>query len=639
MFCNLCGTNLIDGSLQCSKCKNFFPINLEERNYKIILASFSDYSAKKETAKYLASRSKDIDLKTALSRLEKLPLVLSNRISKSKAVEFEKNFTKLGARIKFVPIIENPTDKQKLIEELKRPIKRSYLEEKKLEIPKSVERLETEIQSSNPKLKLFIIPMVLLLLVLALVLMYINIQNFSKRNKPEGPGISPTSPTETSPEPATPLTPETVPEKDNTKTIPDKGDGKTALPVNPEILKKPPKKLNPDLVADRTSTLNTEAIELFTKGSYKEALEKFLTALASDPKDATLKSNVAACYSVLGWQELEKGDTEKAETHFINSLLYSDSDSLTYKGLGRAYELQGELDSAEQYYRTAIELNPNDDDLIMYLGLVLYQNNKLGEALEYLKEYSDRYPDDVNAKNLIAKIELEYSVEETYDIKEGSHFIVKYEGGSREVVGRFLLTTLEQVYETVGVNLGRYPTKKITVVLYSNKEFKDATRSPDWAGALFDGKIRIPIKGLSGRTNELTRMVTHEYTHAVIFDIAGLNCPVWLHEGMAQYMEKADVAKADELILEYYKRYEDIPSLKDFSGGFMGLGDNEAYFAYMLSLSGTNYLIKTYGMSFIRDLLTGLGEGREFDEVFTDVYFITFDSFMSRWKNKLKNKL
>ncbi len=636
MFCNLCGTNLIDGSLRCSKCKNFFPINLEERNYKVILASFSDYTAKKETAKYLASRSKDIDLKTALSRLEKLPLVLSNKISKSKAVEFEKNFTKLGARIKFVPIIENPADKQKLIEELKRPLKRSYLEEKKLEIPKSVERLETEIQSSNPKLKLFIIPMVLFLLVLALVLMYIN---FYKGKKPYGPGISPTSPTETSPEPVTPLTPETVPEKDGTKTIPDKGDGKTAPLVNPEILKENPKRLNPDLVADLTSTLNTEAIELFTKGSYEEALEKFLTALASNPNDATLKSNVAICYSILGWQELTNNDTEMAKTHFTNSLLYSHSDSSTYKGLGRAYELQGELDSAEENYRTAIELNPNDDELIMHLGLVLYQNNKLGEALEYLKQYYDRYPDDVNAKNLIAKIELEYSVEETYDIKEGSHFIVKYEGGSREVVGKFLLTTLEQVYETVGVNLGRYPTKKITVVLYSNKEFKDVTRSPDWAGALFDGKIRIPIKGLSGRTNELTRMVTHEYTHAVIFDIAGPNCPVWLHEGMAQYMEKADVAKADELILEYYKRYEDIPSLKDFSGGFMGLGNNEAYFAYMLSLSGTNYLIKTYGMSFIRELLIGLGEGKEFDEAFYDVYLVSFDDFMSRWKNKMRNKL
>ncbi len=633
MFCNLCGTNLIDGSLQCNKCKNFFPTNLEERNYKVILASFSDYNAKKETAKYIASRSKDVDLKTALSRLDKLPIVLSKKTTKSKAVEFERNFTKLGARIKFVPIIENPTDKQRLIEELKRPLKRSYLEDKKLEIPESVETLETKTQSSNSKLKFFTFLMAFLLMILALVFMYGNYQKFFEENKPTGPGFSPAPPTETSPEPSTP---ETVPEKDG--IVPDKDDGKTA-PVNPKILKRDPEVIIPDLATNSTSTLNSEAIELFNKGFYKEALEKFLSALASNPDETTLKSNVAICYSAMGWQELKKGDNEKAKAHFTSSLVYSNSEYSTYKGLGRVYELQGNLDSAEKYYRAAMKLNPNDDELMMYLGLVLYHRERLEEALEYVREYSKRHPDDKDAMKYLAKIELEYSIEGNYDTKEGSHFIVKYEGGAREVVGSFLLTTLEEVYETVGANLGRYPTKKITVVLYTDKEFKDATKSPDWAGALFDGKIRIPIKGLSGKTKELTNLVAHEYTHAVIYDITGPGCPVWLHEGLAQYMEGADVAKADELVLEYYKQYNDIPSLKNFSEGFMGLSSNKAYFAYMLSLSGTNYLIKTYGMSFIRDLLTGLGDEKEFDEAFTDVYFITFDSFMSRWKNKLKNKL
>ena len=626
MFCNLCGTNLIDGSLQCNKCKNFFPINLEERDYKVILASFSNYNAKKETARYISSRSKGIDLKTALTRLDKLPLVLSSKTPKSKAVEFEQNFTKLGARIKFVPIIKNPADKQRLIEELKRPIKRSYLEDKKLEIPESVEVLETKTTSSNSNLKFFIFAMVSLLMMLALGLMYVKYLKFYDENRSTGPGVSPTPPTETSPEPSTP------------ETSPDKNDG-TTTPVNPEILKRDTEIIIPDLATNHTSTLTSEAIELFNKGFYEEALEKFLLALASNPDDTTSKNNVAICYSALGWQELSKNDIEKAKTHFTSSLVYSNSEYLTYKGLGRVSEIQGELDSAEKYYRTAMKLNPNDDELMMYLGLVLYHRERLGEALELVREYSKRHPDDKDAMKYLAKMELEYSVEGNYDTKEGSHFVVKYEGGAREVVGSFLLTTLEEVYETVGVNLGRYPAKKITVVLYTDKEFKDATRSPDWAGALFDGKIRIPIKGLSGKTKELTNMVTHEYTHAVIYDITGPRCPVWLHEGLAQYMEGANVADADALVLEYYKRYNDIPSLRDFSGGFMGLGTNEAYFAYMLSLSGTNYLIKTYGMSFVRDLLTSIGDGKEFDEAFTDVYFITFDSFMSRWKNKLKNKL
>ena len=49
-------------------------------------------------------------------------------------------------------------------------------------------------------------------------------------------------------------------------------------------------------------------------------------------------------------------------------------------------------------------------------------------------------------------------------------------------------------------------------------------------------------------------------------------------------------------------------------------------------------MIETYGIGFIRDLLEVIGEGKEFDEAFTETYYITFDSFMARWKNSLKNK-
>jgi tetratricopeptide (TPR) repeat protein len=628
MFCNLCGTNLPDGSLQCSKCKNFFPINLEERNYKVILDSFTGYNAKKETAKYLASRSKDGNLKTILAKLDNLPLVISGRTPKGRAVELERSFTKLGARVKFVPVIESPQDKQKLIEELRRPIKRSYLNETKLDIPKSVEKLETETKTSNPSLKYLILLMIFLLIGLSLAFMFQYYKKFYETNRPVGPGASPPPPEETTPE-----TPDVPPPE----TSPDTNEGGDTS-IDTGALDKEPEIEIPDLAAKSSRSLYAEGAQLFEEGRFEEALKVFLKALDKNPTETALKRSVAICYSAMGWQELKKNNIEEAKGHFMSSLSYSDREYTTYKGLGRIYEVEGDLSYAEEYYKTALELNPDDDDLMMYIGSVLYQQEKLEEAMIFIKRYSEKHPEDDLAREYLAKIEREYSIEGSFDKKEGSHFIVKYEGGSREVVGNFLLTTLEEVYEKVGVTLGRYPTKKLTVVLYTNREFKEATKTPDWAGAIFDGKIRIPIKGLTGKTRELTTVVTHEYTHAVIYDIAGPGCPVWLHEGLAQYMEGKSPAEADEIVLEYYRRYKEIPSLKQFSGGFMGLGTNQAYFAYMYSLSGTNYLIKNYGMGFIRDLLEAIGEGKEFDEAFKEIYYISFDSFMARWENSLKNR-
>ena len=39
--------------------------------------------------------------------------------------------------------------------------------------------------------------------------------------------------------------------------------------------------------------------------------------------------------------------------------------------------------------------------------------------------------------------------------------------------------------------------EKIVVLLYPNQAFRDITRSPSWAGALNDGKIRVPVSGLN----------------------------------------------------------------------------------------------------------------------------------------------
>ena len=35
----------------------------------------------------------------------------------------------------------------------------------------------------------------------------------------------------------------------------------------------------------------------------------------------------------------------------------------------------------------------------------------------------------------------------------------------------------------------------ITVVLYSREQFRDITRSPQWAAGMFDGEIRVPVHG------------------------------------------------------------------------------------------------------------------------------------------------
>ena len=75
-----------------------------------------------------------------------------------------------------------------------------------------------------------------------------------------------------------------------------------------------------------------------------------------------------------------------------------------------------------------------------------------------------------------------------------------------------------EAYGEIGKSFSYYPENPITVILYSDQQFRDITRTPAWTGGLFDGKIRIPTEGagsLSGGV--LNRVLHHEYTHAIVY--------------------------------------------------------------------------------------------------------------------------
>jgi hypothetical protein len=74
------------------------------------------------------------------------------------------------------------------------------------------------------------------------------------------------------------------------------------------------------------------------------------------------------------------------------------------------------------------------------------------------------------------------------------------------------------------------------VVLYPDEVFQDVTKMPGWVGALNDGKIRFPIKGLTFVDHTVGSILKHELTHSFIRLKTAGNCPLWLNEGLAQYL-------------------------------------------------------------------------------------------------------
>ncbi len=132
------------------------------------------------------------------------------------------------------------------------------------------------------------------------------------------------------------------------------------------------------------------------------------------------------------------------------------------------------------------------------------------------------------------------------------------------------------------------------MILYTDQTFADITRAPSWAGAINDGRIRIPVQGLTSVTPDLARVLKHELTHSFVGQKTHGRAPTWIQEGVAQYMEgRRSVMSAGSLAASAGQGTA--PSLQALEGSWLGLSQYEASFAYAWSLAAVESIVQTGG--------------------------------------------
>ena len=187
--------------------------------------------------------------------------------------------------------------------------------------------------------------------------------------------------------------------------------------------------------------------------------------------------------------------------------------------------------------------------------------------------------------------------------------MARYEGKQTpESLRRDLVSTLESHYGDLVRDLGVAPRGTIAVVLYTDQAFFDVTQSPSWAGAVNDGKLRIPVDGMSSVTPELSRVLKHELAHSFINQLSSGRCPQWLNEGIAQALEPKSLSSRGRRLAGLFKAQQEIP-FNALEGSFMRFSPMEALLAYDESLAAVQFISDTHGMSDLQRLLQRLSEG------------------------------
>ena len=171
------------------------------------------------------------------------------------------------------------------------------------------------------------------------------------------------------------------------------------------------------------------------------------------------------------------------------------------------------------------------------------------------------------------------------------------------------------------------PTPAPPVVLYTQQDFHAVTQTPDWAGAAFDGRIKLPVRGLSADDPEFQRVVRHEYAHSLVAQLAGPRCPVWLNEGLAVWAEE-DRDGDHEQWAEHQIADQELFRLDQLNGSFTTLPAGRVDVAYAESYLAVRALVDRYGARKHPEAARRpFAQGHNFAEAFAAVYPGDFAGF------------
>jgi hypothetical protein len=317
----------------------------------------------------------------------------------------------------------------------------------------------------------------------------------------------------------------------------------------------------------------------------------------------------AFAYLLAAKHERAEGSIEVAIRYLsrANSLLPENAIVLTH--YASALLQVGRAKEAAPMAERATRLEPEMASAFSALGFADYQLGKNKDAIRALKRSLELQQDDT-VEQMLAKIQRELAAESEFAEESSSHFIMRFEGGQASLeFRRQILRTLEQHFDDLSRDLSFVPRESINVVLYTDKQYFDVTQAPSWTGALNDGKLRMPISGLTSVTNELSRVLKHELTHSFTNQISKGRCPTWLNEGVAQLEEQRSSRNQGHKLALLYGTQRNIP-LNELEGSFMQFPTPIAALAYAQSLLSAEYIRDTYGMSDLALVLKRIGEGQ-----------------------------
>lgn len=281
-------------------------------------------------------------------------------------------------------------------------------------------------------------------------------------------------------------------------------------------------------------------------------------------------------------------------------------------GAALAAYLAGRHEDAGQMLDSALALDTTHVPSRLLLGRLQRRTGDSAGAVQTYEALAADLPEAKDIADVLARWRREDDLHSRMSQSVGTHFLVSFEGPAERALADRALASLERAYDRIGNVLVTYPIAPIAVVLYTQQQFRDITRSPSWAGGAYDGTIRVPVRGALDQERELDRVLAHEFVHALVATLTTRRLPTWFDEGLAGALEIEDLGWARATV-------ERIPGpipLATLSGSFRDFSPGLAAAAYAVSALAVHRLIEDAGGLAITNVLRDVDDGVSFDASF-----------------------
>ena len=322
-----------------------------------------------------------------------------------------------------------------------------------------------------------------------------------------------------------------------------------------------------------------------------------------DPRSALVERDA--------WSALNAGQARAAAAAFREALAADPKNARLHLGAGMAASLERRDADARDEFDRALALDPKLAQARALLGQIQYRMGDRALAVRTYETLVAMTPDDRGARTTLERWQREAELHDRMRQAVGSHIIVSFEGPAQAALAAEALKYLDDAYWRIGQLLGTYPSEPIAVVLYTDEQFRDITRSPSWAAGAYDGVIRVPMRGALDKREELDRVLSHEFTHALIRTLASRGVPAWMNEGLATALESGNLEWAEKQAASQ----PPVP-LRALQSGFGRFSGAQAQLAYATSALSARRLLEEAGGFAVANLLRDLGEGVAFDAAF-----------------------